>query len=82
MNSDFAYDQARAFAARMIKEQDVRSLVQRAYRDALARDPSDEELALTLQFIDKQKARTGTLDASAVELARGLFNLNEFLYVD
>jgi mono/diheme cytochrome c family protein len=82
MNSDFAYEQARAFAARLAKEPDTRQIIVRAYRDALSREPSAEELQLTTDFINRQQERAGSLEAAVVELARGLFNLNEFLYVD
>jgi hypothetical protein len=82
MNSDFAYEQARAFAARLAKEGDARKIAARAYRDALSREPSAEEITLTAGFLSKQQGRTGSLEAAVIELARGLFNLNEFLYVD
>ncbi|HYP13039.1 MAG TPA: PSD1 and planctomycete cytochrome C domain-containing protein, partial [Bryobacteraceae bacterium] len=82
LNSDFAYEQARAFAARLNSESDPSKITTRAYREALVRDPTPEELQLTLTFLEKQRARTGSLYAAVVELARGLFNLNEFLYVD
>jgi mono/diheme cytochrome c family protein len=82
LNSDFAYDQARVFAARLSKESDVSKLVARAYREALAREPNPDELKITADFLRKQQEQTGSLDAACVELARALFNLNEFLYVD
>jgi hypothetical protein len=82
MNSDFAYDQARSFAARVSSEADIPKIAARAYREALSREPLPEELSLTADFIRKQQERTGSLHAAVVELARGLFNLNEFLYVD
>ena len=82
MNSDFAYEQARAFAATLIKEGDAAKLSVRAYRDALSREPAADELKLTTEFLRKQQERTGSLEAATIELARGLFNLNEFLYVD
>jgi hypothetical protein len=80
MNSDFAYDQARAFAARLLKNSG--NAVTQAYRDALSREPSAEEAKLTSEFLRKQQERTGSMEAAVIELARGLFNLNEFLYVD
>jgi hypothetical protein len=82
MNSDFAYEQARAFAARLTKEAGVEQVAQRAYRDALSREASPEELKLTVDFLNRQQQRTGSLEAAVIELARGLFNVNEFLYVD
>jgi hypothetical protein len=82
MNSDFAYEQARALAARLLREGEPQKIVERAYRDVLSREASAEELRLTVNFIEKQQERTGSLEAAVIELARGLFNLNEFLYVD
>ena len=82
MNSDFAYEQARELAARLAKESDASAVVTRAYRDVLGRDATADELRLTVEFLTKQQARTGSMQAAAIELARGLFNLNEFLYVD
>ncbi|HYO80085.1 MAG TPA: PSD1 and planctomycete cytochrome C domain-containing protein [Bryobacteraceae bacterium] len=82
MNSDFAYNQARALAARLSKETTPAAVATRAYREALGRDPSEEEVRLTVGFLSKQQKLTGSLEAAAIELARGLFNLNEFLYVD
>lgn len=82
MNSDFAYDQARRFAAKLSQESDPTKLVTKAYQDALAREPQPDELKLTVEFLRKQQERTGSMEAATIELGRGLFNLNEFLYVD
>jgi hypothetical protein len=82
MNSDFAYGQARAFAARLVKLGTPAAIVATAFREALSREPSTQEQQLASAFVDKQRERTGSLEAAVVELARGLFNLNEFLYVD
>lgn len=82
LNSDFAYDQARAFSARLVKEGDASAIVKRAWRDALGREATADEQRLAVEFLHKQQERTGSLDAAMIELTRGLFNLNEFLYVD
>jgi hypothetical protein len=82
MNSDFAYGQARAFAARLVKLGTPAAIVATAFREALSREPSTQEQQLASAFVEKQRERTGSLEAAVVELARGLFNLNEFLYVD
>ena len=82
MNSDFAYGQARAFAARLVKLGSPAAIVAAAFRDALSRAPSPQEQQLAVTFVEKQRERTGSLEAAVVELARGMFNLNEFLYVD
>jgi hypothetical protein len=82
MNSDFAYEQARALAARLQKSGDVRHAATDAWRAVLSREPTSDELDFAAAFVGKQQERTGSLDAALIELARGLFNLNEFLYVD
>jgi hypothetical protein len=82
MNSDFAYEQARRFAGALVKDSDTDKAISLAYRKALSREPQPDELKLTAEFLRKQQERTGSLEAAAIELARGLFNLNEFLYVD
>jgi len=82
LNSDFAYEQARALAARLLTEPNADGAAARAYRDVLGREATPDELRLTVAFLDRQRQRTGTLEAAAVELARAMFNLNEFLYVD
>ncbi len=81
-NSDFAYTQARAFAQRLSKAKDTPEAIRMAFRDALSRDPSEEELRLTSGFLERQTRQTGTPEAAVTELARALFNLNQFLYVD
>ena len=82
MNSDFAYGQARAFAARLSKQGSPAAIVAAAFKEALAREATPEEQQLGKAFLEKQRERTGSMEAAVVELARGLFNLNEFLYVD
>jgi hypothetical protein len=82
MNSDFAYEQARRFAAKLTREGDAVKLTALAYRYALSREAQPDELKLTTEFLRKQQERTGSLEAATIELTRGLFNLNEFLYVD
>lgn len=81
-NSNFAYDQARVFASRLIKQTDRDAMITLAFENALSRQPSADELRITSQFLDKQTTRTGTPEAAITELTRALFNLNEFLYVD
>ena len=53
-----------------------------AWRAVLARDPDAAELERTTKFLEAQTAELGTPMAAASELARALFNTNEFLYVD
>jgi hypothetical protein len=71
MNSDFSYRMAKAFAARVSSAAgpDKDKQVDRAFRLALARPPSEAELA---------RSR----DVSLENLALVLMNLNEFIYLD
>jgi len=76
------YELAGTFATRLNEESDTSKAVARVFRQVLARDPTGEEMALTQSFLGKQKQLTGSMHAATVELVRGMFNLNEFLYVD
>jgi hypothetical protein len=48
----------------------------------LGRDPSDKERSEAVKFVERQTTRLGSRSAAYAELARGLMNLNEFLYVE
>jgi hypothetical protein len=56
--------------------------VDEAWARILERDPTPEERHQAEEFIEKQTARLGSKSAALAELARGLLNTNEFLYVD
>ena len=75
MNNDFMLRQADHFARRIERETGVekQAQVRRAFALALAREPSESELASAVGFIE-----TDGLFA----FCRMLFNANEFAYVD
>jgi Protein of unknown function (DUF1553) len=75
LNSHFMMDEAQSLA-RGVKS------VEDAWRRVLGRDPSSEEGREAAAFVERQSARLGSASAAYAELARGLMNLNEFLYVD
>ncbi len=75
LNSRFMLEQARVVASKVTS-------VDEAWRRILARDPTPEERTPANEFIEKQAARLGSKSAAFAELARGLLNTNEFLYVD
>jgi hypothetical protein len=86
MNSEFVVTQARAFAARVAREagpeQDAQ--VKTAYRVALARDPSPRELALNIEFLNRQARAHGGEGAALralTDLCDVILNLNEFVYI-
>ena len=74
MNNPFVLRQAGRFAALLERESpgDVRAQIDRAYRIALTRPPTEQETAIALGLVD-----TGSLS----DFTHVLFNLNEFLYL-
>ena len=89
-NGDFVNQQARYLAARLTSEAgpDRRAQITMAYRLAFARAPEAAELPEMLAFLDTEEAaarRTDPGNARQValeQLARVIFNMNEFVYVD
>jgi hypothetical protein len=75
LNSHFMLEQAKALAGGWESIDD-------AWLRVLNREPSQPERAAAEQFVERQTARLGSKTAAYTELARGLLNLNEFLYVD
>jgi hypothetical protein len=75
LNSRFMLEQARTLAANV-------AAIDEAWWRVLDRDPTPKERTAAAVFIDKQAARLGSKSAALAELARGLLNTNEFLYVD
>jgi hypothetical protein len=82
MNSRFASERARDFAARLSKkdEDDPGAWVEDAWQLAFSRPPAADEKQRALElFADKSgEARSHAL----VEFCLMIFNLNEFIYVD
>jgi hypothetical protein len=74
LNGELANELAKAFAQRLTAEvgDDPQQLVDRGYRLALNRLPTDSERALAVSFVQTQPLS---------EFALALFNLNGFLYV-
>ena len=84
LNNEFVLQQARAFAARVLKtagaEQD--SQVRMAYRLAFSREPSPAELRENVAFLNRQLAANGNSTYEALaDLADVMINLNEFVYI-
>jgi hypothetical protein len=74
-NGAFVNRQAKQFAERLRKEagDDADRQIERAYRLALCRLPSDAERAVLRDFLQRQ---------SLEQMCRVVFNLNEFMYAD
>ena len=89
LNDSFVHDQSRAFARRIFAEgSDDVARLERAYRLALGRPPDSVEVHQARQFLAAARGNLQDKDAAEVELdawqalARVLFRLNEFVYVD
>jgi hypothetical protein len=75
LNSRFMLEQAHALASKV-------TTIDEAWWRILDRDPTLQERVAATEFIDRQTTRLGSKAAALAELARGLMNTNEFLYVD
>ncbi|MEX2287118.1 MAG: PSD1 and planctomycete cytochrome C domain-containing protein [Planctomycetaceae bacterium] len=93
LNGKFLFEQAERFAARVRQSAsaDGPGRIRQAFRIALGREVSPEELQLTQKLLDEQCARyaaespsspQAAADAALVDLCQMLLNTNEFLYVN
>jgi hypothetical protein len=93
LNSKFIFDQADVFARRVntVAASGRDNHIETAFRLALARHPSAEEMQLARELLDAQTARIQAqgkqsaeqaAQAALVSLCRMLYNTNEFLYVE
>jgi cytochrome c551/c552 len=83
LNGSLVRREAQAAATRWTAQYaENAELVNGAWRQVLARPPAPDEAALALRFLAEQEKLGGSRKAAAMELARALMNLNEFLYVD
>ncbi|MFN7919116.1 MAG: DUF1549 and DUF1553 domain-containing protein [Bryobacteraceae bacterium] len=79
LNGQFTMAQSKALAAALEKESDPSVA---AWRKVFGRDPVGAERERTHAFLEKQTAHLGSRQGALIELARALFNTNEFLYVE
>ncbi|HYI92216.1 MAG TPA: DUF1553 domain-containing protein, partial [Bryobacteraceae bacterium] len=83
LNGKWTTDEARRLGSSIAIEGSTSAdVAKRAWRHVLARDPEPAELERASKFIEAQTVELGKQSAAASELARALFNTNEFLYVD
>lgn len=84
MNNPLVYRWAERFAARVSNDwgltNDVR--VERAFKLAFQRAPSDDERQMALGFLAKQEKITGAAYTALVDFCHMLLNSNEFVYVN
>ena len=95
LNGEFIHEQAQAFAERLAREagRDDTARIERAYRLAFSRLPSDDERAAVLRFLDRQRGQIvadspedETVEADrparrSTALCLVLLNTNEFAYL-
>ena len=85
LNSPIARDWAAAFASRIapVDVEPAAVAVDRAYRLAFARPPTDAERSGAVAFLDQQASMAvGGLDAALVDFCQALLASNEFIFVE
>lgn len=86
LNSEFMNEQARSLAARLQHEagDHLEHQLILAYRLTLGRPPQTEELAESVQFVQRRKASSvpAERDGALAAFCLVLYNLNEFFYID
>lgn len=84
LNNSLVLDWSRKFAARVMNDGGMspQEQVDRAFKLAFQRTPSQEERKIALDFLVKQKSITGDDKTAMVDLCHMLLNTNEFLYVN
>ena len=90
MNDPFPVEQARTWAEKKLAGQpdNTSARIGKMYLEAFARQPSAEELAKTIRFLELQAQRHGTSLAESphhlatwTDLAHALINAKEFFFV-
>jgi len=81
LNSDFINQQAAAMAAQLKAAAccDPIGRIDDAYKRALAREPTDHEASVALNFLQRWNDQD---DQTLAELCKLILNLNEFIYID
>lgn len=85
LNNEFVLTQAKFFADRVIKSAgaEQESQVRAAYRLALSREPSPNEIRGNVEFLNRQmRAHAGDGAKALTDLCDVILNLNEFLYIN
>ena len=84
MNSRLVSDWSRSFAARVRNDggQSVDGMLDRAFKLAFQRTPTEAERASARDFLARQQKLAGGEDQAWADLCQTLFSTNEFLYVN
>ena len=83
MNSEFVYDQAKSFAARVMESgaADREARIHRAFQLCYNRDPDSTELAMSNRFFEQAEPGTEE-DILTTRFCRALFASPEFRIAD
>ena len=90
MNNPRVREYARSFAQRIAADESeaIESTVRRGYLSAIARQPTDDELAASISFVEQQmesydaESTTKARLSAITDLCQVLISLSEFVYVD
>jgi mono/diheme cytochrome c family protein len=82
LNGMWTMQESNRLAEKLAEIADDGELAKKAWLAVYTRAPREDELRSTRAFLERQTAEMGSRRAAVVELARVLFNTNEFLYVD
>jgi len=84
MNGTFTHENAESFARDlMVEHEGDKDLLLAAVRQALGREPDDDELQRSLAFLTSTRSEYDLDDEQALTLfCLGLYNRNEFLWLD
>ena len=84
MNSRLVTDWSRSFAARVRNDggQSVDGMLDRAFKLAFQRTPTEAERASARDFLARQQKLAGGEEQAWADLCQTLFSTNEFLYVN
>ncbi|HEX6986920.1 MAG TPA: PSD1 and planctomycete cytochrome C domain-containing protein [Planctomycetaceae bacterium] len=83
LNDPFVLDQAKTWAQRMVAEPGLSSeeRIRRLYEAAFTREPTTEEIAAALAFLEVQGGDWQTNENAWADLCHVLFNGKEFVFV-
>ena len=82
LNGQWTLQESTRIAERLGAETDDAALIRGAWLAIYGRTPRPDEVTSVRTFLEVQTSELGSRTAAAAELARVLFNTNEFLYVD
>jgi len=82
LNGQWTVQETNRLAQKLAATADDTEMINQAWLAIYARPARAEEVSSARAFLERQTAEVGSRTAAAAELARVLFNTNEFLYVD